>query len=69
MSPSLHYVNSEPLSQETLNYEYLHGRRYYDAQKYLLPNDEKEQERMDLLHLIWFVNRHASPSYAKEALG
>lgn len=53
MSSSLHYINSEPLSQETLNYEYLHGRRYYDAQKYLLPNDEKEQERMNLLHFIW----------------
>lgn len=60
MSSSLHYVNSEPLSQETLNYEYLHGRRYYDAQKYLLPNDEKEQERMNLLHFIWYVPKPSS---------
>ena len=36
-------------------YGYGDGRRYhaYHAGKYLLPNDEKEQERMDLLHAVW----------------
>jgi trans-aconitate methyltransferase len=30
-----------------------HGRRYLDPTKYPLPNDEREQERLDLLHLQW----------------
>lgn len=57
MSPSSNDIDSESLSPEALDYEYLNGRRYHGfrAGQYLLPNDEKEQARMDLLHAIWYV--------------
>ena len=43
------------LSSSILEYRYHHGRRYhaYRAGAYLLPNDETEQERLDLLHHIF----------------
>lgn len=49
--------DSESLSPEALNYEYLNGRRYhgFKAGAYALPNDDEEQERMNLLHAIWCV--------------
>lgn len=55
MSALLRYVSSEPLSSEALNYEYLHGRRYHGFHpgQWLVPNDEKEEERMTVLHFIW----------------
>lgn len=38
-----------------LQYKYEHGRRYHSYRdgEYPLPNDEAEQDRMDLLHHIW----------------
>jgi SAM-dependent methyltransferase len=43
------------LSSSILEYRYHHGRRYhaYRAGTYLLPNDETEQDRLDLLHHIY----------------
>ncbi|KAJ4314004.1 hypothetical protein N0V84_009111 [Fusarium piperis] len=38
-----------------LSYQYENGRRYhaYRAGQYLLPNDEAEQERLDIIHHIF----------------
>ena len=46
--------DSESLTSSVLNYEYENGRRYhaFRAGAYPLPNDEPEQDRMDLLHHI-----------------
>lgn len=37
------------------NYQYENGRRYhaYRAGQYLLPNDDTEQERLDIIHHIF----------------
>lgn len=39
------------------DYQFEHGRRYhaFRAGKYLLPNDEKEQERLNLQHHLWML--------------
>ena len=46
---------SGSVTTSILNYTYENGRRYhaYRAGSYPLPNDETEQDRMDLLHHIW----------------
>ncbi|KAF2461446.1 S-adenosyl-L-methionine-dependent methyltransferase [Lineolata rhizophorae] len=38
-------------------YQYEHGRRYhgFEDAAYLLPNDEKEQERLDGQHQMWLM--------------
>lgn len=38
-----------------LNYKYENGRRYhaYREGQYMLPNDEEEQDRLDMLHHIY----------------
>ncbi|EEH16613.2 hypothetical protein PABG_06700 [Paracoccidioides brasiliensis Pb03] len=43
------------ISSSTLKYRYENGRRYhgYHSGSYLLPNDEAEQERLDLHHHIF----------------
>ncbi|KAK2795571.1 hypothetical protein FQN51_000425 [Onygenales sp. PD_10] len=45
-------TTSASLASSILNYEYSNGRRYhaYNRGSYLLPNDEQEQDRLDLLH-------------------
>ncbi|KAK5042937.1 hypothetical protein LTR84_011993 [Exophiala bonariae] len=45
---------SASLASSVLNYTYENGRRYhaYREGNYLLPNDEKEQERLDMMHHI-----------------
>jgi trans-aconitate methyltransferase len=50
-------LQSTSLASSVLNYTYENGRRYhaYDAGSYPLPNDEREQARMDLLHHIWLT--------------
>lgn len=42
------------LASSVLNYKYENGRRYhsYREGKYVLPNDEQEQERQDILHHV-----------------
>lgn len=46
---------STSISSSVVNYTYENGRRYhaYREGEYLLPNDEREQERMDLHHHIF----------------
>lgn len=48
-------IDSKSLASSLTDYEYSNGRRYhaYRAGEYMLPNDETEQDRMDLLHHIW----------------
>ena len=43
------------LGSSVLNYTYENGRRYhaYHSGEYLFPNDEKEQERLDLKHHVF----------------
>jgi SAM-dependent methyltransferase len=43
------------LTSSIYNYVYENGRRYhaYRSGQYVLPNDEAEQERLDLQHHIW----------------
>lgn len=40
------------ITSSVFEYQYENGRRYhaYRAGRYLMPNDEKEQERLDVLH-------------------
>ena len=46
---------SASLAPSILDYKYENGRRYhaYHEGKYVLPNDEQEQDRLDLLHHIF----------------
>jgi SAM-dependent methyltransferase len=48
---------STSLASSILHYEYSNGRRYhgYRSGSYLLPNDEQEQDRLDLLHHIFLM--------------
>lgn len=45
------------LTPSVTQYEHQHGRRYhtYRAGRYYMPNDEKEQDLMDLAHYISLV--------------
>ncbi|KAF2820505.1 S-adenosyl-L-methionine-dependent methyltransferase [Ophiobolus disseminans] len=49
--------SSTSLASAILHYEYNNGRRYagYRSGTYLLPNDEQEQDRLDLLHHIFLL--------------
>ncbi|RJE24866.1 Methyltransferase [Aspergillus sclerotialis] len=46
--------SNQSLSSSVLNYQYENGRRYhaYRQGEYFMPNDEREQERLDLHHHI-----------------
>lgn len=48
---------STSLASSILNYEYSNGRRYHGFRSgsYVLPNDEQEQDRLDLLHHIFLL--------------
>lgn len=43
------------LSSTVLEHVYENGRRYHNfrAGKYYLPNDDAEQERLDMFHHVW----------------
>ncbi|KAJ5707343.1 hypothetical protein N7488_007144 [Penicillium malachiteum] len=45
------------VSSSILEYEYENGRRYHSNSlgNYMMPNDEEEQDRMDLAHHIWLM--------------
>ncbi|KAI5805719.1 S-adenosyl-L-methionine-dependent methyltransferase [Geopyxis carbonaria] len=45
------------VTSSIFNYEYENGRRYhaFRAGTYALPNDEKEQDRLDLMHHIYLL--------------
>lgn len=47
--------STHSLSSSILNYQYENGRRYhaYREGEYFMPNDEQEQDRLDLNHHIW----------------
>lgn len=48
------------IASSIYNYGYENGRRYhaYREGKYVLPNDDTEQERLDLQHHIWRLLLH-----------
>ncbi|PGH34127.1 hypothetical protein GX50_03090 [[Emmonsia] crescens] len=48
---------STSVTSSIINYEYANGRRYtgYKKGEYLLPNDETEQDRLDLLHHVFLL--------------
>lgn len=43
------------IASSIFEYQYENGRRYhaYRAGRYVLPNDEKEQDRLDLMHHVF----------------
>ncbi|KAL2154645.1 hypothetical protein VTH82DRAFT_3321 [Thermothelomyces myriococcoides] len=45
------------LKSSVMQYEWKHGRRYhaYQAGKYLFPNDEREQDRLDMIHHVFYL--------------
>jgi SAM-dependent methyltransferase len=50
-------ITSASLTSSITDYEYANGRRYhaYKRGAYLLPNDEEEQDRLDLLHHVFLL--------------
>lgn len=50
-------TTSASLSSSIIDYQYANGRRYhaYKRGAYLLPNDEEEQDRLDLLHHVFLL--------------
>ena len=48
-------ISSASVTSSIVDYTYENGRRYhaYHQGEYPLPNDAREQERLDLLHHIW----------------
>ncbi|KAK2747892.1 hypothetical protein FQN55_004769 [Onygenales sp. PD_40] len=64
---SADYTDYESIASTIPNYIYQNGRRYhsYHAEKYLLPNDEREQERLDFLHHIFRLTLDGDLCYTK----
>ncbi|KAI5811876.1 S-adenosyl-L-methionine-dependent methyltransferase [Pyronema omphalodes] len=61
-------TSTASLTSSVNQYIFEHGRRYhayYGPDKYLMPTDEKEQDRLDLHHeiirLVWDDKLHESP--------
>ncbi|PGH12432.1 hypothetical protein AJ79_04268 [Helicocarpus griseus UAMH5409] len=48
---------SASVTSSVLNYQYANGRRYnsYRNGEYLLPNDETEQDRLDIFHHVFLL--------------
>ncbi|KAJ5713711.1 uncharacterized protein N7483_010892 [Penicillium malachiteum] len=55
--PSSEGAYTKSVTSSALNYRYENGRRYhsYHEGEYVLPNDEQEQERLDLSHHIYLL--------------
>ncbi|KAK3331480.1 S-adenosyl-L-methionine-dependent methyltransferase [Apodospora peruviana] len=55
------------VTSSVFDYEYDNGRRYhaYRAGQYLLPNDEKEQERLDITHHVFLLSLNGEPCVTK----
>lgn len=55
------------ITSSVFNYEYENGRRYhgYRAGQYLLPNDDTEQERLDLTHHVFSLTLEGELCMAK----
>jgi len=49
------------------NYVYQNGRRYhsYQSSKYFLPNDEREQERLNYVHQVFRLTLDGDLCYTK----
>jgi len=47
---------STSITSSVLKYEWKHGRRYHSYQSgaYNFPNDEKEQDRLDMIHHVYY---------------
>lgn len=54
------YSESTSIASSVFDHQYENGRRYhsYKAGRYFAPNDEREQERLDLLHHIQSMVLH-----------
>ncbi len=48
-------TESTSVTSSIRNYKYENGRRYHAFREgeYLIPNDEKEQDRLDLIHHVF----------------
>lgn len=55
------------VKSSTFNYQYENGRRYhaYRAGKYILPNDEQEQDRLDIMHHVFRLALDGEFCYSK----
>ncbi|KAH8689643.1 S-adenosyl-L-methionine-dependent methyltransferase [Talaromyces proteolyticus] len=49
-------TSSTSITSSILRYEWKHGRRYhsYQAGTYNFPNDEQEQDRLDMIHHVYY---------------
>jgi len=54
------------LASGAFDYQYENGRRYhnYRAGKYTMPNDDQEQDRLDLAHHLWLKVMKGEPHLA-----
>ncbi|KAL3480789.1 S-adenosyl-L-methionine-dependent methyltransferase [Aspergillus californicus] len=52
--------SSTSLAESVLQYEFKYGRRYhgYQAGSYAFPNDEREQDRLDMVHHVYYRALH-----------
>jgi len=50
-------TDTTSLTSSVLNYQYENGRRYhaYGQGKYIMPNDETEKDRLDLVHHVFLL--------------
>jgi len=55
------------VTSSLFNYQYENGRRYhaYRAGQYLLPNDEKEQDRLDMTHHLFQLTLDGALTHTK----
>jgi SAM-dependent methyltransferase len=53
-------TSSTSVASSVLRYEWKHGRRYhsYHAGTYNFPNDEREQDRLDMIHHVFYRLLH-----------
>lgn len=51
------------VNSSIFDFQYQNGRRYhaYRAGQYLLPNDEQEQERLDIIHHVFMLTLNGQP--------
>lgn len=64
---SLSFISdTTSLSSTAFNYTYENGRRYHSFRegKYVLPNDDREQDRLDMIHHVWNIMHKGSLSLA-----
>ncbi|KKA27159.1 hypothetical protein TD95_000388 [Thielaviopsis punctulata] len=54
--------NTASISSSIFHYQYENGRRYHAFREgqYVLPNDDREQERLNLQHHMWRLMQHGA---------